>query len=170
MIAADISNLTCVFEEDAKARQAEFELALWTAADDRSVDLQQANPDHTVPYVGLDRSNIVSTLDGMLGNGIGLELFLRSGDSKESRRPDTTMGSSVGPAIMAYGSAINMFGLPDDPFDLIQQETEPNANSPLVKSMRNCTLSEKPASEFESAFNPVKHRLKRQSRQKSSGW
>ena len=70
------------------------------------------------------------------------------------------VGSKAGPAVMAYGSAIKMFGLPDDPYEMRKPKTEPAAESSLTESMENCTLTETASTEREFRIQLGKIRTK----------
>lgn len=70
----------------------------------------EEDPDLKPTSKGLDLSHIPALPDALLKDGIGLQMFLKLGESAGNRLPSQTVGETIGPAIMPYGSALKMFG------------------------------------------------------------
>ncbi|KAK3676266.1 hypothetical protein LTR78_004016 [Recurvomyces mirabilis] len=68
-----------------------------------------ADPALKLDFNQLDRSSIPATVDTLVTDGPGFEMFLRLG-RKNKRLPSKTVGDHDGPAIMSYGAAYDMFG------------------------------------------------------------
>jgi hypothetical protein len=68
-----------------------------------------------------------------VSDGIGLQIFLKAGRASQ-RLPNTSVGDRTDPAIMSYGRALEMFGVPDGPGNDWRQASEPSTE-PVVREI-----------------------------------
>ena len=85
----------------------------------------------------------------MLGKGAALQAFVSFSEPQGVQGLGKPVGSKAGPAVMAYGSAIKMFGLPDDPYEIRKPKTEPTNESFFEQSIEHFSLKKGTITEYE---------------------
>lgn len=93
----------------------------------------------------LDRTKIPGTLDYVLGKDVALQAFL---NFSPLRNLDKAVGGNHDTAVMAFGSAISKYGVPDIYAKLLPGTELPDESS-LVENLQECTLSNSPKGEEE---------------------
>ncbi len=135
-------------EDDAIEREDELRQIWRSAVGAGSVDdfltFEEEDPDCKISFKDLDRSNVEATPDNLVSDGFGFEVFLKAGKNQR-RLPSHAVGDKLGPAIMSYGRALEMFGMPDGPGSNPQQESEPTTEPSIEDSVAQCSIAEAPA-------------------------
>ncbi|TGO09022.1 hypothetical protein BTUL_0182g00090 [Botrytis tulipae] len=97
------------------------------------ISFSREDPANQASFAGLSRTTIPATPDSLVRDGIGLEVFLRNAKDMKERRPDLALGEEPGPAIMSYGAALDMFGVPAGP--------SPKPKPSLEGQMTQCAIA-----------------------------
>lgn len=135
--------------DSADDREIDFRYTWRDKTDSSLVQFDPEDLDRAGSCTGLDGSNIPATLDSMLGKGTALQAFVNFSKPQGMQGLDKAVRSKADPTMMAYDSAIKMFGLPKDPYDMPQPKTEPAIENSLTESMENCTVTKSASTERE---------------------
>ncbi|KAL9106820.1 MAG: hypothetical protein Q9227_008242, partial [Pyrenula ochraceoflavens] len=152
----DPDDLVHQFEADAEMVEMNS-WAIWDGGktpdeNGNYVSFKQEDPACKLPFKSLDRSNIPATPDALVNDGVGLEVFLKHARDKEHKYPTHALGQQDGPAIMSYGSAIDMFDAPIGPGEDRQQESKSIIKPSVEKSMAQYTIADEPKPRTERDF------------------
>jgi hypothetical protein len=113
------SLLASAFERDAAARELEKEAA-WredaaSMEEMSGLKFKTETAYRASSYKGLDRTNVLATPDSLIESPAGLAIFLRHARNRDPPHPMSALGRLPGPAIVSYGRACAMFGVPVAP-------------------------------------------------------
>ncbi|KAL8977581.1 MAG: hypothetical protein Q9177_006605 [Variospora cf. flavescens] len=151
-LETDPNMLPDAFEDDAIEREEELQQISRNAARTKSVDgflvFDKEDPNCKLSFKDLDRSNIEATPDDLVRQGLGLQLFLKAGRVPQ-RLPIHAVGDKTGPAIMDYGPALKMFGVPEGPGSNPGQKSEPSAEPSIEDSVEQCSVADAPTALLE---------------------
>lgn len=136
------------FESNADERQIEYE-SVWESArldnndeNKPAFELCPEDPDCQMQFRGFDYANVVATPDTLLGNGVGLQAYLRAGKALPQKRlPIHAVGEHDGPAIMNYGRALVMFAAHGCDQESGGETEQQDEVSSLEDNMKHCALA-----------------------------
>ena len=79
---------------------------------------------------------------------------------KSQRLPSQAVGENTGPAIMSYGRALEIFGVPDGPGKNPREKSEPSMEHSVEDGIAQCSIAEAPTA--ATSLEPRTERDRRQ--------
>ena len=168
------------FEAHAIERYEELEEAWKNSSPDDSklVKFDQKEPDAQAEFGELDRSQVPATPDCLVSDGVGLQMALKIVQKLVGgRRLTHAVGEQLGEpkeAVMSYGAALAMFGLPGAPGENKPKKTDEDADRTVEESMAACTIDEtathEPKTELERRVRDDMQSRKPPAQSEDSQW
>ena len=114
--------------------------------------LRDEIPNCKLSYRDLDRSTIPALPDTLITEGVGFGVFLKVGKTSQ-KLPKNAVGVNAGPALMSYGRALDMFGMPDGPGENPPDMSGSDAKASVEDSMAQCVVTQ-PAPALSESSEP----------------